>query len=488
MKLKIMNNLKINKFIVFIPVVGIFFLTGCSVGPNYIKPDGPTESRYTSSYSRPIDARSAQRFVYNQDIPAEWWSLFHCEKLDQVIRMAIDGNPTLESAKAALRKTKEDFNAQVGSAYFPEVNANLSASRQKFSTAAAGISNGKGSIFNLYGASVQVSYMMDIWGGAKRELESLRAKIDYETFQMDAAYLTLTSNIVAAVGKEVAIREQILAVNEIITIQEKQLQILEQQLSLGGISKQDVLSQKSELQQTKAAIPALERELAVTRHYLAVLCGKFPIEESTLPEFTLSELTLPQDLPVTLPSSLVHQRPDIRAAEALLHSASAEIGVAEANLYPQLTLNSGFGPQSNVIKDLFNGNNIVWNIGAGVFQPVFNGGALKAKKRAAVAAFDQASAQYRQTVLFAFQNVADVLRSIETDGSTFDARIEAFNSAKEALTLAQNQLVTGSISNLVFQNSEHLFQQARIGVVQAQAARFTDTAALFQALGGGWNK
>ncbi|MBF0484139.1 MAG: efflux transporter outer membrane subunit [Candidatus Omnitrophica bacterium] len=483
MRFSTKNNIIILTITIFFTAIGNSY----AIGPNFKRPAAPNVARYTNDDRMPnLPEPISQKFIYEQNIPAEWWALFRCKKLDQVIRLAIDGNPTLAAAKATLQKAKEEYTAKTGVAYFPNISADLSMSRQKTSTAAAGISEGKGTIFNFYGASVKISYLFDVWGGARRELEALQSQVNFQDLQLQAAYLTITSNIVASVGKEVAIRGQINAMKAVIDIQEKQLALIEKQLDLGGADRSQVLAQKTALEQTKAQLPALDRELAYTRHQLAVLVGKFPNEESTLPEFDLSELTLPQDLPVTLPSELVRKRPDIRMSEELLHAACAEIGVATANMYPQFILNSGFGPESNTIKELFNGNNIIWNIGANIVQPIFRGGELKAKKRAALAAFDQAAAEYRQTVLYAFQNVADVLRALETDAATFEAQIAAFNTAEEYFKLAKEQFNNGAVSIFILLDAERQFNLTRIGVVQAQAARFADTAALFQALGGGW--
>jgi NodT family efflux transporter outer membrane factor (OMF) lipoprotein len=402
--------------------------------------------------------------------------------------MAIQDSPSLAAAEAALRQAQENFNARAGTLKYPSVNAALGASRQKNAPAAAGISDSNGSIFDLYNASVNVSYTFDIFGRGKRELEALAAQVDYEQFQMQAVYLALTANVVTAVIKEASWRAQIKGTQEILDAQQKQLEMLKKQLALGGISRSGVLAQETQMEQTKALLPLLGRELDQTRHQLSVLLGKLPSEGGTIPEFDIDTLNLPTDVPVSLPSSLARQRPDIQAVEALLRAASAQVGVASADLYPQITLAGAFGPMANDGADLFKMDQAAWNIGTGLVQPIFNGGALRARRRAAVAAYDQVAAQYRQTVLMAFQNVADVLRALDADAAMLKARSDAEMVAAESLSLIQKQFDAGAVNYTFLLDAQRQYQQVKIGRIQAQAARFADTAALFQALGGGWWK
>ena len=262
--------------------------------------------------------------------------------------------------------------------------------------------------------------------------------------------------------------------------------MVENQFRLGGASRSDILAQKTQLAQTQATLPPLEKALAQTRHLLAVLTGRLPHEGAELPEFSLTEIDLPEELPVSLPSSLVRQRPDIMASEALFHAACAQVGVATAYLYPQITLTGSYGFAATNVGDLFNSNAVVWNLGAGLLQPIFHGGTLTAKRRAAIAAYDQAEAQYRSTVLQAFQNVADALRALEMDANALKAQADAEAAASDTFDLTQKEYQLGAVSYLSLLNAERQYQQSQIGLIQAQAARFADTAALFQALGGGW--
>ena len=467
-------------------------LTGCLVGPNYREPAAPVVTSYTSTAlpsetaSAPGPGGAAQRLLPGQEIPAQWWTLFHSAALDQLVRQAMTDNPTLATAQATLRQAQENMNALVGSALYPNVNANVLATREKISGAQIGLPNLTISPFTLYNASVNVSYALDFFGGARRELEALQSQVDFQYFQLEGAYLTITSNVVTTVVKEVSLRAQIQAMREIVSSQEKQLDLVELQYRLGGATRTDVLAQRSQLAQSRATLPALSKGLWQTRHQLAILIGRMPADSGVLPEFNLDGLQLPNELPISLPSSLVRQRPDIRASEALLHAASAQVGVATANQYPQITLTGSYGSMTTASNTLFSDKTAVWSLGAGLLQPIFNGGELSAKRRAAVAAHDQAMTQYQSTILQAFQNVADVLRALEEDASTLKAQADSEAAARETLDLTQTQFRLGSVSYLSLLNAERQYQEARIGLVQAQAARFADTAALFQALGGGW--
>jgi NodT family efflux transporter outer membrane factor (OMF) lipoprotein len=479
------------KLRLMIMAVSCVALSGCAVGPNFRQPEAPKTDRYTAAplpketVSAEIDGGQAQRFLLGEKIPRQWWSLFHSEALDKLIRTALSDSPTLAAAQAALRQARENLNAQLGTIISPGADADISARREKFSGTSLGLSGG-GNIFNLYNASVEVSYLFDIFGANRRQLEALRAEVNYQRFQLEGAYLTLAANIVTAAGKEASLRAQISATRDIIAALEKQLGVIEEQLKLGGASLFDVLQQKNLIAETGATLPPLENQLAQTRHQLAVLTGKLPAEAGGLPEFNLEELKLPQELPVSIPSALVRQRPDIRASEELLHAASARIGVATANLFPQITLSGNYGSETYKSPNLFNTNTIIWDFGAGLTQPIFHGGELTAKRRAAVAAYKQAAAEYRQTVLVAFQNVADVLRALDNDARQLKAEADALASALNTLNLTKKQFDLGSVSYLSLLYAERQYHQARINFVRAVAARFADTAALFQALGGGW--
>jgi NodT family efflux transporter outer membrane factor (OMF) lipoprotein len=466
-------------------------MTGCTVGPDFRTPAAPVAKAYTETplvaetAATAGGAGSAQKFVSGRDIPGQWWTMYRSEALDRLIRQALSDSPTLAAAQATLSEAQENLHARTGTEYFPGVDGKLSLSRQKSSGASFGQPGVGSTIFNLINASVNVSYTLDIFGGGRRELEGLRAQVDYQRFQLEGAYLALTSNIVTTAVQEASLREQLRATREILSFQQEQLDLIERRFQLGGAARSDVLAQKAQLAQTRAGVPPLEKQLARSRHLLAVLAGRFP-GASGLPEFEIRGLQLPVELPVSLPSSLVRQRPDIRASEELLHAASAQLGVVTANMYPNITLSGSLGSSATKISDLFSPGSSVWSLGAGVLQPIFHAGELNARRRAAAAAYDQAAALYRETVLQAFRNVADVLRALEQDAEALKAQAEAEAAARESLELARKQYRFGAASYLLLLDAERQHQQAVIGLVQAQSARFADTAALFQALGGGW--
>lgn len=465
-------------------------LTGCAVGPDFRKPDPPAVQRFTAAPlpEKTVEADSpggaAQRFVLGKDISLEWWTLFHSTFLDQLIRQALAQSPTLELAKARLRVAQENQKAQTG-AFFPGVDANASVLRQKISGASTGQPETYIDPFTVINTSVSVSYTLDVFGGARRQLEALQSQVEYQRFQLEGAHLTLASNIVTTVMKEASLRMQIQATRQIIALLEQNLDIAERRQNIGGVALSDVLAQRTQLAQTKATLPQLESDLARTRNQLSVFIGKTP-GEAEIAEFDLDKMQLPVELPVSVSSALVRQRPDIRAAEALLHAASAQVGVATARLYPQITLTAGYGSLASTVANLFDGPSTIYNFGASFLQPVFHGGALTAQRRAAIAAYDQAYAQYRETVLESFQNVADVLNVLEADARTLQAQSEAEAAARRSLELTQKQFELGAVSYLLLLNAQRQYQDARVNLIRAKAGRFADTAALFQALGGGW--
>jgi len=472
-------------------------LSGCMAGPDFKAPLAPvqpkTESTGTYSYTAPpvverteaTDGKAgvAQKLIVAQDIPAQWWTVFHSPELDALIRSALTQSPDLASAQAALRQAKENYTAASGNTLYPNVSASLGVQRELASAVSTNIPGGE--LFTLYNASINISYTLDVFGGNRRELESMLATVDYQRFQVEATYLTLTSNLVTAVIKEASLRAQVQATNEIIDFQSKQMDVIEKQFAVGAIPKASVLAQRTLLAQTRASLPGLEKALQQTRNQLSVIAGRLP-SDAGLPEFNLDSLQLPQELPVSLPSALVRQRPDVRANEALLHSASAQVGVATANQFPQFNLTGSYGGASPTSNGLTQQEWSFWSLGAGVVQPLFNAGALSAKKRASIAAYDQADAQYRSTVLMAFQNVADSLQALEQDAKTLKEQVAVETAARQTLDLLSQQFKLGAVNSLALLDAKRSYQSARIGLVQAQASRYADTAALFQALGGGW--
>jgi NodT family efflux transporter outer membrane factor (OMF) lipoprotein len=465
-------------------------VAGCAVGPNFKTPELPAAAaadRYTpapmpaQTDSAPTAAGAAQHIAMGQDIPALWWSLFHSPELDQLVRASLAQSPNMAAAQAALREAQENYKAQVGTLEYPSVSAQLGGTREKVSA----FQVPGGGVYNLYNASVNVAYTPDVFGGNRRTLENAQANVDFQRFQLEATYLSLTANVVTTAIREASLRAQLKATHEVFDALNKQLGLIEKQFEFGAIPKSTLLTQRNQVAQIAATIPPLEKSLAQTRHQLSVLAGKLP-SEAGIPEFQLESLQLPEQLPVSLPSALARQRPDIRASEEQLHAASALVGVATAAQYPQFNLSGSYGSSSLTPHDLFESSNVIWSLVAGVTQPIFNGGALTARRRAAEAAYDEAAAQYKQTLLTAFQNVADSLRALDTDASTLKAQAEAEATSSESLALATSQYKLGATSFLVLLDAQRTYQQSHIDLVQAQAARYADTAALFQALGGGW--
>jgi NodT family efflux transporter outer membrane factor (OMF) lipoprotein len=468
-------------------------LTSCAVGPDFHSPAAPKVTRYTE---KPLakqtagingvgSAGNAQMFAMNQTIPAQWWTLFRSQTLNYLITTGLNNNPSVTAAQETLKQAQETFNAQVGTSFYPAVTADGGFTRQRLAGANFGSSSTLGgNAFNVYNTSVDVSYTFDVFGSARRQVEASGAQVDYQRFELEATYLTLTSNIVTTAINIASLQAQIQATNELIQAQQTTLNILQKQFNLGGASASDLLAQQSQLAQTRANLPPLEKSLAQARHALAVLVGAFP--ENKQPEIRLDQLYLPLKLPVSLPSALVQQRPDVRAAEALMHAASARIGVATANLLPQFTLSGSYGTSANIPSGLGAPANLAWNLGGQLLQPIFKGGSLLANRRASVAAYKAAAAQYRQTVLQAFQNVADSLRAIETDAQALRTQLQAETAAHKSLEIAQQQYRLGGVSYLTLLTAQKDYQQIRVMRIQAQAQRYADTAALFQALGGGW--
>ena len=464
---------------------------GCAVGPDFKTPEPPAAAG--SSYTpTPMPAQTdsakglggdAQRFVAGQDIPAEWWTVYHSPELDRLVRAAFEHNPNLEAAQAALRQARESLKAETGSRLFPSVDGQLGAERERASGISTFIPGGVD--LNVFTAAVNVSYTLDVFGAARRELEGLRAAVDYQRYQLEATYITLSSNVVVTAIRDASLRAQLKATNEVLDSQLKELGVIEKQFAIGAIPRNTLLTQRNQVAQTRASLPPLEKALAQTRHQLSVYVGKLP-SESGLPEFDLATLQLPQELPVSLPSNLLRQRPDVRASEALLHEANAQVGVATANLYPQFTLSAAYGSEALKPDQLFSGPAGFWSLAGGLTQPIFHAGALDAKRKAAIAAYEQANAQYRSTVLTAFQNVADTLRALESDATALKAQTEVEALAQESMELSSKQYRLGGVSYLTLLDAERVYQQSHVNLVQAQAARYSDTAALFQALGGGW--
>jgi NodT family efflux transporter outer membrane factor (OMF) lipoprotein len=479
------------------PVTGNFLLgvamTGlcaCTVGPDFHTPAAPPTDHYVAgapiqSVGAPGSAAPTQTLVAEQDIPAQWWNLFHSEPLDTLVRTALHDSPTIAAAAAALRSAHEGYVAQRGSSLYPQVDGQFQAEREASPAAAFGFPQLGTSTFTLFDAAVNVTYKFDLVGATRRQLEALAAQTDYQRWQLEAARLTLAGNIVTTVITAAALNDQVVATNEILTTERDQLAIVQRQHSVGAASQADVLTQQAQVSQLESTLPGLQKSVAQAGHRLAVLSGQSPDHASTA-ALSLSALTLPAQLPVSLPAKLVRQRPDVLASESQLHQASAQAGVATANLYPQLTLSGSIGTETTSINELFGPGTMAWNIGGSLLQPLFHGGELRAKRRQAFDDLDQATAQYRGTVLSALQDVADTLRALQDDALTLQADAQAEAAARDSLEITRRQFRAGGTSYVNLLIAQRQYAQARLTRIQGEMARMTDSAALLQALGGGW--
>jgi NodT family efflux transporter outer membrane factor (OMF) lipoprotein len=462
-------------------------LAGCAVGPNFHPVAAPEVSNYTPE---PLPAHTASAGVIGgasqtlqpgADVPGQWWSLFHSAQLDQLIDEALKANPNLAAAQAALREARENVVAQQGYLY-PSISGGVTGLRERRLAYKKGVPDLISSPFNLLNTGVNVSYTLDVFGGTRRQVEAYKAQAEYQQFELEAAYLTLTADVVTSAIQEASLRGQIAATLKLISDVHGQLEIVQNEFELGGASEADVMAQQTTLAQTEATLPPLNKQLEIERDLLRLLIGHFP-NEDTGRNFDLSELQLPQDLPLSLPAQLIEQRPDVRQYQALLHAASAEVGVATANMLPQFTIGAGLG---NYAAAGVNPGILVWSVAAGIAQPIFEGGTLLHRRRAAIEAYNLALAEYRYTVLIAFQNVADALHALDDDADALKADAIAERSAAESFRLASDQYQAGYIPYLSLLVAENSYQQTIITLVQAEASRYADTAALFAALGGGW--
>jgi len=468
----------------------VALLAGCAVGPNFKQPDAPQVNGYTpdplpaTTGSAAVSGGEPQQFLNGADLPGDWWELFHSKPLTSLIERSLSNNPSIKAAQAALTVARETVRTQNG-AFFPGLTGNISAARQKTASVVSPTPNSGALYFNLYTPQVNVSYAADVFGLNRRTVEFLKAQEEQTRFALLATHITLSANVAAAAIQEAALRGQIDATRQLLAINTNLLQMLRTQFAKGYISRLDLAAQESQMAQVAATLPPLLKQLAQQRDLLAALAGAWPSRD--LPEhFELADFQLPRELPLSLPSQLVAQRPDVCQAEENLRSANAQIGIAVANRLPNLTLSADAGSMALAAGQIFAGGTGFWTLAGGVTQPIFQGGALLHKERAARAACRQAAEQYRSTVLAAFQNVADTLTALDQDAAALVAAAAARDAAKVTLDLAARQWQSGYANYQAWLNAEQAYQQAVISLVQAQANRYADTVALFQALGGGW--
>lgn len=466
-------------------------VAGCTVGPDFKKPAAPSVSGYTDPPLAPTAATAnvaggaTQRFESGSDVPGDWWTLFHSKPLNALIEQSLTSNADLKAAQAALTVARETVLAGRGALY-PSVTAGVSATREQDPPGSlAAVPSNNAFLYNLFTPQVSVSYAPDLFGLNRRTMESAKAQEQAVRFQTIATQVTLSTNVVAAVVQEASLEAQVDATRQLIDINAHMLTILQYQFGKGYVGRLEVAAQESQLAQITATLPPLNKQLTQQHDLLAVLTGQFPGQVAA-EKFDLANLQLPQDLPVSLPSALVSQRPDVQQAEANMHAASAQIGIAAANRLPNIMLTGNIGSTALAIGQVFKSGTGFWNIGTAITAPIFQGGTLLHQERAAKAAYVESAEQYRSTVLTAFQNVADTLTALEQDAQGLTASARAADAAKLTLDLSQRQWKAGYANYLALLSAEQAYQQARINLVEAQAIRFADTAALFQALGGGW--
>jgi NodT family efflux transporter outer membrane factor (OMF) lipoprotein len=467
-------------------------LAGCTVGPDFKPPDPPKDTTYLTEEAAPqtvatpdVLGGDAQRFVSDLDIPAQWWQVYQSRPLNDLIERSFRANPDIQTAMQSLKAAQETARAQ-RAALFPLVTATGSGTQNQTSAALAPIPNSTATTFGLFTGLLNITYLLDLWGGTRRAAESAEAQAEGQCFLLEAAYLTLSSNVVVAAVTEASLRGQIATTERTIAIQRETLTLLQRRFAIGQSSRADVATQEAALAQSEAALPPLRSQLSQQRNLLAQLTGQTTAHVPT-ETFDLASIKLPQDLPVSLPARMVEQRPDIRSAEANVHSAGANVGVQTAAMLPQFTFAFSYGSTSTTLDTLFSpllGPTSV--VGLSFAQTLLDGGALSARRRAAIAQWEQAKSQYRSTVLTAFRNVADTMQTLRFDALTLQAAANAEKAAGLSLEITRRRLAAGDAGILDILNAELTYQTAALALVQAQAARYSDTAALFQALGGGW--
>ena len=463
-------------------------LAGCAVGPNFQQPAAPKGAGFTPG---PLPAKTAdapggaQTFAQNTDIPGEWWTLFQSPALDSLIKQAMQANPTIAAAQASLRVARENVLAQDG-AFFPSIGLDANASKNQTSTGSLSpVAANNKAFYSLYTGEVSVSYSPDVFGLNRRTTESLAAQAENQHYELEAAYLTLTSNVVTAAVQEAGCQAEIAAQQQTIQADSQLRDIIAHQFAVGEVAQAVLLQQEAVLAQAQQMLPPMQKQLAMAQNALIALEGGYP-NQTLAQQFDLASIHLPQNLPVSLPSQLVAQRPDILAAAANMHSASAQIGVAIANRLPQFPLTAALGTSPAALASAFTPYNQFFTVVSGMALPIFQGGTLLHRQRAANAQFQLAAAQYQETVIGAFQNVSDTLRALQSDADALQAAAASDQLAGQSLSIARTELQAGSIDDVSVLNAEQIYQTAQQALVQAEVTRLTDTAALFQALGGGW--
>ncbi|WP_432377464.1 efflux transporter outer membrane subunit [Duganella sp. P38] len=459
-------------------------LAGCAAGPDFSRPEIALPQRYTAA-PLPGDTAAGQRLEAGMEVPSRWWTMFGSDELNALVDAALAANPDLQAAEAGLRAALETAAAQRG-AFSPSLDLHLTPTRQRIADPLSSPTASGASLYTLHTAQLNIAYVPDVFGGARHAVEAADAQADVARFQRDAARQTLISNLVLAAITQASLRAQLDATRALEHSARRQLDEVRKQLQAGQVGAADVAAQEAALAQIEAGVPALEKQAAQQRDLLAVLAGRMPAENGAQ-GLMFDTLRLPGQLPLGVPARLLEQRPDIRAAEAQLRAASARIGVATAARLPDITLTASSGSSALTAGTLFKAGGGFWSIGADLVQPLFHGGALLHQQRAAQASYEQAAAQYRAVVLAAFQNVADTLHAVDADARTLRAAAAAGQAARRSRDIAQRQWELGALNHPAVLAAQQAYQQSAVALLQARAACYADTVALFQALGGGWD-
>lgn len=455
-------------------------LAGCKVGPDFKRPESPRAEAYTSQHLR-LESGTDQQLVPGENPGREWWQLFQSDALNAVVQHALEGNRTLVAANATLAQARELAEAQAGALY-PQLAMTAGSGRQRYGAQFLGPFP-KPPPFNYYALGPTVSYSLDYTGGTARSVEQQYALVEYQRQQLNAAYLMVTGNAVMQSLRIALLRGEIATVEAILEEDRRNKQLVQVAFEAGSVSRVDVVSAESQLASDATLLPPLRQELAVARHALSVIMGQLPVEAAPA-ELELSQVTVPRNLPLSLPSELVHRRPDILASEAQLHAATAAVGIATSNLYPHIVLTGNIGLQSTTLGSLFEGGSTAYGMTGSLTAPLFEGGTLRAQKRAALDAMRASTAKYEQTVLAAFGQVADALEALDHDAEQLDAQAHAQDAARENVDLTRKSYNEGNVGVLQILDAERLYQNARLGYVRAQAQRYMDTVQLLMALGG----
>lgn len=451
-------------------------LGGCAVGPDYREAAMPTVTAFTAEARVPAGTAAS--------VPSgSWWTAFGSSAIDQAVSDALAANADLAAARAALRVAVEQALAQRG-ALLPGAALDLNGDRQRTAQALSPNLNSGQNPYSLSTAQVNVAYAPDVFGGARRALESANASADMARWELAAAHASLATNVVATLVRDAALRAEIHDLDSAVSLQEEVLTLIGRQQAEGAVGRAAVLQQETALAQQQALLPPLRKWQAQNRDAFAALIGGYPAT-TAVPTVDFTALTEPAT-PSELPSELTRQRPDVRAADAALHVASANVGVAKAAQWPQLTLTASLGRTTDGSGGLLGSAGRFWDLGADLTQPIFQGGALLHRRRAAEAAYEVAAAQYRSTVLGAFQNVADVLEALHEDRLAADTAQRAEKDAQQTVELVSRQVTEGDAAPLAGLQAKVVWLTARAGRIDAQSNVLLDTVALYLALGGGW--